>query len=47
MIVSSRKNNDVEAAAQELAAIGDCHAIPGDISTPQGAAELAQATGCN
>jgi NAD(P)-dependent dehydrogenase (short-subunit alcohol dehydrogenase family) len=44
VIVSSRKTGDVEAAAQELAAIGDCHAIPGDVSTPEGAAELAQAT---
>ena len=44
VIVSSRKDNDVAAAAQELAAVGDCHAIPGDVSTQQGAAELAQAT---
>ena len=44
VIVSSRKSNDVEAAARELAAVGDCHAIPGDVSTQQGAAELAQAT---
>jgi NAD(P)-dependent dehydrogenase (short-subunit alcohol dehydrogenase family) len=44
VIVSSRKADDVWAAAQELAALGDCHAIPGDVSTPEGAAELAQAT---
>ena len=44
VIVSSRKTGDVEAAAQELATLGDCHAIPGDVSTPEGAAELAQAT---
>jgi len=44
VIVSSRKTADVEAAAHELAAIGECHAIPGDISTPEGAATLAQAT---
>ena len=44
VIVSSRKTGDVEATAQELATIGDCHAIPGDVSTPEGAAELAQAT---
>jgi NAD(P)-dependent dehydrogenase (short-subunit alcohol dehydrogenase family) len=44
VIVSSRKTDDVEAAAQELAALGDCHAIPGDISTPEGALALAQAT---
>jgi NAD(P)-dependent dehydrogenase (short-subunit alcohol dehydrogenase family) len=44
VIVSSRKTNDVEAAAAELAAIGDCRAIPGDVSRPDGASELAQAT---
>jgi NAD(P)-dependent dehydrogenase (short-subunit alcohol dehydrogenase family) len=44
VIVSSRKTADVEAAARELAAIGECHAIPGDIATPDGAVALAQAT---
>jgi NAD(P)-dependent dehydrogenase (short-subunit alcohol dehydrogenase family) len=44
VIVSSRKSDDVEAAAKELAGIGDCRAIPGDISTPEGAGELASAT---
>jgi len=44
VIVSSRKSDDVEAAARELAARGECHAIPGDISTPEGAAALAAAT---
>src|ERR1700686_3764492 len=44
VIVSSRKTADVEAAARELAAICECHAGPGDISTPAGAATLAQAT---
>src|SRR5271154_5572653 len=44
VIVSSRKSDDVEAAAKELAEIGDCRAIPGDISTPEGAGELARAT---
>ena len=44
VIVSSRKSDDVEAAAKELAASGDCHAIPADISTPEGAGELARAT---
>ncbi|HEY2217453.1 MAG TPA: SDR family oxidoreductase [Solirubrobacteraceae bacterium] len=43
VIVSSRKADDVEAAAQELAKLGDCAAIPGDISTPEGAAALASA----
>jgi len=44
VIVSSRKSADVEAAAGVLAALGDCHAIPADISTPQGARALAAAT---
>jgi NAD(P)-dependent dehydrogenase (short-subunit alcohol dehydrogenase family) len=44
VIVSSRKSADVEAAAAELAALGDCHAIPADISTPEGARALAAAT---
>ncbi|HLH13886.1 MAG TPA: SDR family oxidoreductase [Solirubrobacteraceae bacterium] len=44
VIVSSRKSADVQASARELAAMGDCEAIPGDVSTPQGAAELARAT---
>src|SRR5271157_5529171 len=44
VIVSSRKANDLQATAEELATIGDCHAIPGDVATPEGAALLAQAT---
>jgi NAD(P)-dependent dehydrogenase (short-subunit alcohol dehydrogenase family) len=44
VIVSSRKSADVEAAAQELSELGDCHAIPADISTQQGARALAAAT---
>jgi NAD(P)-dependent dehydrogenase (short-subunit alcohol dehydrogenase family) len=44
VIVSSRKQADIEAAAAELATIGDCVAIPADISTPEGAAELAAAS---
>jgi NAD(P)-dependent dehydrogenase (short-subunit alcohol dehydrogenase family) len=44
VIVSSRKRDDVEAAARELAALGDCQAIPGDVSTPEGAQALATAT---
>ncbi len=44
VIVSSRKANDLQATAEELAAIGDCHAIPGDVATREGAALLAQAT---
>jgi NAD(P)-dependent dehydrogenase (short-subunit alcohol dehydrogenase family) len=41
VIVSSRKADDVSAAAQELSKLGDCQAIPGDISTTEGAAALA------
>ncbi len=43
VIVSSRKAEDLNAAARSLAALGDCEAIPADLSTPQGAAELAAA----
>jgi NAD(P)-dependent dehydrogenase (short-subunit alcohol dehydrogenase family) len=43
VIISSRKSDDVEAAARELAALGECEAIPGDVSTPAGAAALAEA----
>jgi NAD(P)-dependent dehydrogenase (short-subunit alcohol dehydrogenase family) len=41
VIVSSRKENDVREAAQRLGEHGDCEALPGDVSTPEGAAELA------
>jgi NAD(P)-dependent dehydrogenase (short-subunit alcohol dehydrogenase family) len=44
VIVSSRKSADVQAAAQELSALGECHAIPGDIATAEGALALAGAT---
>jgi NAD(P)-dependent dehydrogenase (short-subunit alcohol dehydrogenase family) len=44
VIVSSRKAEDVEASAKELAELGDCEAIPADISTAEGASELAAAT---
>jgi NAD(P)-dependent dehydrogenase (short-subunit alcohol dehydrogenase family) len=44
VIVSSRKSADIEAAAQELSASGDCHAIAADISTKEGAQALADAT---
>jgi NAD(P)-dependent dehydrogenase (short-subunit alcohol dehydrogenase family) len=43
VIVSSRKSADVEGAAAELATLGDCTAIPSDVSTPQGARQLAAA----
>jgi NAD(P)-dependent dehydrogenase (short-subunit alcohol dehydrogenase family) len=41
VIVSSRKQAEIESAAAELSALGDCHAIPADVSTPEGARELA------
>src|ERR1700684_3682419 len=44
VIVSSRKSADVEAAAQGLGEVGDCHAIPADLSTQAGAQALAAAT---
>jgi NAD(P)-dependent dehydrogenase (short-subunit alcohol dehydrogenase family) len=44
VIVSSRKGADLEQAAQELTGLGDCEAIQGDVSTPQGAAALAAQT---
>jgi NAD(P)-dependent dehydrogenase (short-subunit alcohol dehydrogenase family) len=44
VIVSSRKSEDVQAAARALAELGECDAIPGDVSTPDGAASLAAAT---
>ncbi len=45
VIVSSRKEPDLAAAARELASVGECLAIPGDVSTPEGAAALAAAVG--
>jgi NAD(P)-dependent dehydrogenase (short-subunit alcohol dehydrogenase family) len=44
VIVSSRKSEDVQAAARTLAELGECEAIPGDVSRPEGAAALAAAT---
>ena len=44
VIIASRKSADVLAAGEELAALGDCHALAADISTQQGAQELAAAT---
>jgi NAD(P)-dependent dehydrogenase (short-subunit alcohol dehydrogenase family) len=44
VVVSSRKSADVTAAARSLSEHGDCVAIPGDVSSPEGAAELASAT---
>jgi NAD(P)-dependent dehydrogenase (short-subunit alcohol dehydrogenase family) len=44
VIVSSRKSADVIAAAESMAEDGDCEALPGDVSTPEGAAALAAET---
>jgi NAD(P)-dependent dehydrogenase (short-subunit alcohol dehydrogenase family) len=44
VIVSSRKADDVAAAAGELSELGDCEAVPGDVSTPEGAQALAAET---
>jgi NAD(P)-dependent dehydrogenase (short-subunit alcohol dehydrogenase family) len=44
VIVSSLLREDVRATAEELAKLGECQAIPGDVSTPAGAGELAAAT---
>jgi NAD(P)-dependent dehydrogenase (short-subunit alcohol dehydrogenase family) len=44
VIVSSRKTQDLQESAAELAKLGDCEAITADVSTPQGAAALAAAT---
>ena len=43
VIISSRKSAELAAAAQSLSEHGDCEAIPGDVSSPEGAAELAAA----
>ncbi len=44
VIVSSRKRDDVQAAAAELAQHGECQAVAADISTREGAMQLAAAT---
>ncbi|HMD52361.1 MAG TPA: SDR family NAD(P)-dependent oxidoreductase [Solirubrobacteraceae bacterium] len=43
VIVSSRKSEDLQAAATELGALGECEAITADVSSPEGAAALAAA----
>jgi NAD(P)-dependent dehydrogenase (short-subunit alcohol dehydrogenase family) len=43
VIVSSRKTGDVERAGEQLSQLGDCIAIPGDVSTAEGAQALAAA----
>jgi NAD(P)-dependent dehydrogenase (short-subunit alcohol dehydrogenase family) len=41
VIVSSRKQDELQLAARELGALGECEAIAADVSTPEGAAALA------
>ena len=41
VIVSSRKVGDLEEAAAEVQKLGDCEAIPSDLSSPEGARALA------
>jgi NAD(P)-dependent dehydrogenase (short-subunit alcohol dehydrogenase family) len=43
VIISSRKLEDLEAAATELQKDGECEAMPADLSTPEGARGLGQA----
>ncbi len=43
VIVSSRKADQLEATAEELSRLGDCHALAADLSTPEGARALAAA----
>jgi NAD(P)-dependent dehydrogenase (short-subunit alcohol dehydrogenase family) len=47
VIVSSRKSEDVRAAARQLEEFGECTAIPADVSRPEGAAALAAAVSSN
>jgi NAD(P)-dependent dehydrogenase (short-subunit alcohol dehydrogenase family) len=44
VIISSRKADDVTAAARELSQHGNCDAVPADVSTPEGAQALAAET---
>jgi len=39
--ITSRKEEDVRAAAAELSALGQCEALPGNAGSPEGIAELA------
>jgi len=43
VVISSRKAEDLGKTADELAASGDCQAIPADLSSPAGAGALADA----
>jgi NAD(P)-dependent dehydrogenase (short-subunit alcohol dehydrogenase family) len=41
VIVASRKAGDLEAAAEQVRELGECEAIPADLSSPEGAGALA------
>jgi NAD(P)-dependent dehydrogenase (short-subunit alcohol dehydrogenase family) len=43
VVISSRKEADLNATAEELKQLGDCEAVPADLSTPDGAHALAAA----
>ena len=43
VLISSRKAEDLEAAAAELSRDGTCTPIPADLSTPEGARALGDA----
>jgi NAD(P)-dependent dehydrogenase (short-subunit alcohol dehydrogenase family) len=43
VVISSRKAEELGATAAELASFGECQAIPGDLSSPEGASALADA----
>lgn len=45
VIVSSRKADDCETAAAGLSELGDCEAVPANVATPEGIAELVEAVG--
>jgi NAD(P)-dependent dehydrogenase (short-subunit alcohol dehydrogenase family) len=41
VVISSRKADELGTTADELAALGECEAVPGDLSSPNGATALA------
>jgi NAD(P)-dependent dehydrogenase (short-subunit alcohol dehydrogenase family) len=43
VVIASRKADELEQTAHELAALGECQAIPADLSSSAGAAALAEA----
>jgi NAD(P)-dependent dehydrogenase (short-subunit alcohol dehydrogenase family) len=42
VLISSRKEAELLSTAEELGALGSCHAIPADLSSPEGARKLAK-----